>query len=68
MTGERVRDALVQRASGSDEPWTCGREAFADPRLLDVFQRFVALETELADLLATASEQDRQLLQQSRPS
>lgn len=43
-------------------------EAFADPRLLDVFQRFVALETELADLLATAAEQDRQLLAEPRPS
>ena len=39
-----------------------------DPRLLDVFERFVALETELADLLATSAEQDKQVLRQSKPS
>jgi hypothetical protein len=39
-------------------------EALADARLLQVFERFVALEKELADLLATAVEEDGQLLQQ----
>lgn len=43
-------------------------EELADPRLLDVFKRFVALETELADLLATSAEQDRKVLQESRPA
>lgn len=38
-------------------------DELADSRLLEVFQRFVALETELADLLATSAEQDRQHLQ-----
>ena len=42
-------------------------EELADPRLVEAFQRFVALETELADLLATSAEQDR-LLQESQPT
>jgi hypothetical protein len=41
-------------------------EELADPRLVVAFKRFVALETELADLLATSAEQDRQLLQESQ--
>jgi hypothetical protein len=41
-------------------------EELADPRLVNVFERFVALETELADLLATSAEQDRQLLHESQ--
>ncbi len=38
----------------------------ADPRLVEAFKRFVALEAELADLLATSAEQNRQLLQESQ--
>ena len=43
-------------------------EELADPSLLEAFKRFVALETELADLLATSAEEDRQLLEQSQPT
>lgn len=38
-------------------------DRLADPRLLEAFERFVALESELAGLLATSAEQDAQLLQ-----
>jgi hypothetical protein len=41
-------------------------EALADARLMEAFRRFVALETELADLLAASAEQGAQLLRQSR--
>ena len=37
-------------------------EALADPALLDTFRRFVAVETELAALLARSAEEDAQLL------
>ena len=40
----------------------------ADPRLLEAFERFVVLESELAEVLATTAEQDRQLLRESRPT
>ena len=40
----------------------------ADPRLLDAFERFVRLETELAEALADSAENDRQLLGESRPT
>lgn len=39
-------------------------EKLTDPRLLEAFERFVAVETELADVLATSAEQHRQLLQE----
>lgn len=37
-------------------------QALSDPRLLEVFRRFVEIETDLADLLAASAEEDRQLL------
>jgi hypothetical protein len=43
-------------------------EELAHPRLLEAFRRFVALETELAELLAASAEQDRQLLEESLPA
>lgn len=43
-------------------------EVFADARVIRAFERFVALEKELADLLATSGERDGQLLQQSPPA
>lgn len=36
-----------------------------DPKLLRTFERFVALEAELGDMLSTSAEQDSQLLDQS---
>lgn len=41
-------------------------QRLADPRLLEVFERLVALETELADLLATSAEEHRQILRESQ--
>lgn len=59
-TAKRMRDFRDLPAAQHHE------ETLADARLIQAFARFVALETELADLLATAVEQDRQLLQQSQ--
>lgn len=42
------------------------QEKLADPGLLEAFERFVALETELAHVLATSAGQDSQLLHESR--
>ena len=41
-------------------------EALADPHLIQAFERFVAVEKKLAELLAAAAEQDGQMLQQAQ--
>lgn len=41
-------------------------EALGEPKLLDMFERFVTLEGELAQLLSESAERDGQFLQQAR--
>ena len=43
-------------------------ETLADPRLMEAFAQFVALQTELAEMLRASADQDRQLLQPSTPA
>ena len=61
-TATQMHDYRDLPAAGHHE------KELADPRLLEVFERFVTLETELAEALADSAEHDRQLLRESGPT
>lgn len=60
-TAERMRGYRSLPAAPHHE------EALGDPKLLDLSERFVRVEAELAQLLSDAAERDHQLLRQGGP-